>query len=750
MGKSGKKFFYVFVIVASLKLMATLSAEGIRDTNINGEENVSQDNFCPPHSVVGPLSEFSLYDPVDCMLRDLETAHQIDAEQKDELPYFYNFSTVCGYFTMPSGRMPPMGTYSFGAFRPPPYNIYGVSLQPFDRIEVSLNYRVLKGITEANFGTKGFGDDADRVANIKLNILSPRDGISWIPSISIGADDFIGTSRFNSQYGVMTKQWKSANLETSLGWSRGRMKGWFGAAAWSPWRKYKNEYLQSLSFIAEYDNIDYKNHRYEHPEGREVKCRINGGIAYTVWDMLQVSISSLRGTKIAGGASFRYPLGTSEGLFTKIHDPLPYTSPIDTESLGVTRPENEFALELAYALNDQGLDLCCIYLDPQCDGDRLWIKVINNRYREEKVVRERLQDTLAALAPSNIVSITVVTEADAVPVQSYTFRTEDLRRFRLGLIGAREMAVLSPMREALRHPSGSTLIYKKNLHVWLFTFRPRLLTFFGSTTGKFKYNIGLLASPEGYFFNKYYYKFQFGYSIHSTMWNIGGVDVLNPSQLPNVRTDTIKYYQNNSVSLEKAFIQRSFALGKGCFYRLATGYFEIAYGGVATEFLYWPVHSNWAVGLEAASVLKRRYRGIAFTHKIRKYKGEIPHYIDFYGLQYFGDIYYYFRPLQLEFKVMGGQFLARDKGARFEVTRQFPSGLRLTVWYTATNGHDKVNGHTYFDKGVAFALPLDFFLSKSSRTYVGYGISAWLRDVGAVAETGKQLYNTLREERINY
>lgn len=682
------------------------------------------------------------------MMQDLEIAEEIDAERNDRLPFFYDFSMIGGYFTMPSARMPPMGTFGFGSARPPPYNIYGISFQPFDRIEASVNYRVYKGVTEPNFGKEGFGDDADRVGNIKLGILTPKDGFPNAPCISIGADDFIGTSRFNSQYGVITKEWRTIDLETTIGWSRGRMKGWFGGAAWSPFRKSQLILLKDLSLVAEYDNINYKKHPHEHPQGRDVSCRVNGGLIYVgCWDMLQVSLSTLRGKTIAGGASFRYPLGTTEGFLPKLKDPLPYTSPVDTEPLGVTRPENEFVQELAYAFKDQDLDLSSVYITHCPEGDRIWMMVINNHYREEQIVRERLQDVLAALVPSNIACITVVMEADAVPTQSYTFRTQDLRRYRVGLICPHELAILAPMREATKPPSKGTLIYKRKKPVWLFTFRPRVLTFFGSSTGKFKYSVGLLASPEGYLFDQFYYKVQVGYTIYSTMWKIKDVDRLNPSQLPNVRTDTIRYFQNNSISLEKAFIQKSFNLGKGCFCRLATGYFEIAYGGIATEFLYYPVNSDWGVGLEAATVLKRRYQGLAFTQKIRKFHGTHAEYLGFVGVQYFLDLYYNFKPLDLEFKVMAGQFLAKDKGARFEVMRQFPSGLRLSLWYTLTNGHDKVNGHTYYDKGFAFSIPLDFFLMKSSRTYINYAMSAWLRDVGAIAETGKQLFYTLWEER---
>ncbi len=96
-----------------------------------------------------------------------------------------------------------------------------------------------------------------------------------------------------------------------------------------------------------------------------------------------------------------------------------------------------------------------------------------------------------------------------------------------------------------------------------------------------------------------------------------------------------------------------------------------------------------------------------------------------------------------------GQFLAKDKGVRTEVGRYFKSGVRFSLWCTVTNGHDQVNGKTYFDKGFSFLIPLDIFLKQSSLSYLGYVMSAWLRDVGARAATGKRLYWTLEESRRN-
>lgn len=681
---------------------------------------------------------------------DLEIVRRVDEEINDKLPFFYNESLVGGYLNMPSARMAETGTVAFGGGRVPPYNIYGLNFQPFERMELAGNYRVFKGIKEPNFGREGFGDDADRIGNIKLAALLPSDGYDLLPSFSIGADDFMGSKRFNAQYIVMTKQWLNYNFECTLGWGRKRLKGFFGGAAWTPFRKSCIPILKDISLIAEYDAYDYKKHQPEHPKGRKVSSRINGGIAFVGWDTLQITAHSVRGEKIAVSGSIRYPLGTTCGLLPKIDDPPDYLSPIVTEPIGLLRTDCDFVQELAYALSDQGLDLFSVYLFYNCEMKKeFWIKIVNNRYRLESDVRDRLQHVLSAVMPCDIAAVTVVIEADAFPCHSYRFCTEDLYRFRQCLIGTQELEILAPMIEAVPPPGeyDSTLLFHRRKSIWEFTLRPRLLTFFGSASGKFKYNLGLIASPEGYLFDQIYYKFQLSYAIKSSMVGLSSTDRLNPSQLPNVRTDTLKYFQTNTVSVEQAYLQKSFNLGKGYFCRVAGGYFEPAYGGGAAEILYYPVDSSWAIGVQSACVMKRRYKGIAFTHKIRKLDGHTPHYIGFLGVQYFLNLYYEFEPLKLDLEATIGQFLAKDKGIRMQVSRYFQSGVSVGIWYTVTNGHDHVNGHTYYDKGFFFSIPLDIFLKQSSRNYIGYAMSAWLRDVGAQAATGKPLYTTLYDER---
>jgi len=676
------------------------------------------------------------------LFNDLALIKEIDERQRDSLPLFYNGSMVGGYFNMPSSRTTREGIAAFGTMHLPPYEAYAINFQYFDRLELSLNYRIYSGVLDSTFGHLGFGDEAERTGNIKFILNLPDDGFSGFPTFAVGLEDFLGTRKFYSQYVVGTKSWANKNLEVTLGWGRKRIKGFFGGIAWTPWRKENLPLLSNLSFMLEYDAYNYQNHPHEHPKGRKVDSRINIGLGYLFRETLQLTFNSLRGREFCAMGSLRYPFGDSKGFIPKVRNPAFYETPADQEPLGILRPAKEFTHELGHLLGDQGLDLYQVYLT--AEGD-LWIKVINNMYREEPIIRKRLQRVFAAILPSNISKVTVTIEANGILCQSYTFRREDLARYYCGEVAEFEMATLSPMKNSTGYPFNGTSLFKRKKAVWLFTFRPRIQTFFGSSTGKLKYNLSLIATPCGYLLDEIFYELQVGYAIKSSILHLNDTDFLNPSQLPNVRTDTIKYYQTYSLSLEKGYLQKSWNRGRW-FYRLATGYFEPAYGGVAAEILYYPVGYNWAIGVEEATVWKRHYHGFRFSRKIRRLHGHIPFYVPFLGIQAFLSLHYTWR--DFDFLIKGGQFLAKDRGVRFQVSRLFSSGLIASLWYTLTDGKDHVNGKIYYDKGFAFSLPIDFFLPRSNRAYIGYGMSAWLRDVGAEASTGTTLYPTIQLERI--
>lgn len=668
----------------------------------------------------------------------------------DRLPVTYNHWQQGGYLNMPSARMGQEGEIGFGYSSVPPYRVYSLRGQVIDRLEVTSNYRIFRGIDDPILTPLGFGDLSDKGINAKLSLFCPEDSQYQLPGIAVGIDDFIGTKNFKAEYVVLTQVFLDYDCEFSIGYGWDRIRRGFGGMAWIPFRRCGNPYLQGITLVAEYDAVPYKSSRIEkHPKGRDKKSPFNFGIKYRLWDNIDFSLAYVRGKHFAFSASAFYNFGMTKGLVVKYQDPLPYNAPVNLEPIGYRRTEDMLAQDLLYAMRRQGFALLELSLScDDCGQKILRLQVVNLAYLAEHYVRIRLNHLLASLIPSNIDYVIVTIQSEGFPIQEYRYSMEYVWQYGEKQMGGHELRVLTPLCEASRPNICCTrVLFKQNRNLLNVELLPKTHTFFGSSKGKFKYALGVNLGINGYIGNDIYYSILLGYTFASRLGDLTGIDRLNPSQLPNVRTDIIEYYKQRSITVDQAYLQKSWNLGRGFYSRVALGIFEEEYGGVAGEVLYYPVHANWAIGIEGAWLKKRTFSGLGFTDKIRQLHGFVPFHKRFRWSQYFLDLYYEWKEAKLDFKIMIGKFLANDKGARFEVTRYFPSGLRISAWYTTTDGHDKINGRTYHDKGVGFSMPLDIFYTYSDRSRWGYGMSAWLRDVGVFAETGLRLYPLIREER---
>jgi hypothetical protein len=451
---------------------------------------------------------------------------------------------------------------------------------------------------------------------------------------------------------------------------------------------------------------------------------------------------------VAASVSAWYNWGTTEGFITKFEDPLPYSSPRLLEPLGPCRPEMQLGRELETPFLCQGFQLLEVALGSTCQGKTLYLTVFNNSYRTQGVFRERISALLANLIPDNITHVVVTLNSEGFPVQQYLFYMPFVREFGQGDMGQYQLNVLTPEVEwTPRAPFEANVLFKRSMPLTNFYVEPKTQTYFGSCKGKFKYVLGLHAGVDGFLQGDVYYSVLLGLNIFGDVSDVGDVDRLNPSQLINVRTDSVNYFKNRDITLDEAYLQKNWALGKGFYTKLSLGYFEMAYAGVAGEALWYPLRYPFAVGIEGAGLKKRNYRGLGFQEKIRKFNGFVPTYLPFTGSQYFVNFYYRWFDAYLDFKVSCGKFLANDYGVRFQVSRYFESGLRIYAWMSITNGNDHINDKLYYDKGIGFTMPLDIFYTHSDRERWGYGMSAWLRDVGATAATGRDLYEMISEER---
>ncbi len=174
-------------------------------------------------------------------------------------------------------------------------------------------------------------------------------------------------------------------------------------------------------------------------------------------------------------------------------------------------------------------------------------------------MRKRIELILASITPSNIADVTVVIEADGVSEHEYKFRVRDLKRYAEGKMGDEEFKIIAPLREASSTPSiyDAALLYRRRKRIWMLTFRPWMRTFFGSSRGKFKYEVGFSLGPEGYLFDQIYYSLYGSYTAFASTQDISTQDTLNPSRIINVRTDSLRYNQSSSFHIDQAFLQKS-------------------------------------------------------------------------------------------------------------------------------------------------------------------------------------------------
>jgi hypothetical protein len=683
----------------------------------------------------------------------LEAVALIDKKINERFPLTFNHLFTTGYFVTHSARMTEAGSLGLGVAYAPPYFNWNGRIQPLSHLELSANYRIFLNYEDPLLGPHGFGNYADRGANFKFAFFSPDESLYILPGIAFGIDDFMGSKKFTTYYLVMTKVFREWGLEVSGGWgaglyTKGPSRGFFAGFSWFPFWQCTPSLFRGVGFSAEYDPINYR--KDPHPEGHVSKTPINFGIKYSIGNVFEFSTGYLRGKELAINGSLRYSWGSICGFLPKINDPLPYVSPVNINPLGCRRNLEDTLQQLDEALKEQGFRLLkgMIYEPNELGGYQLWLKVINCCYRQERIVRLRLESLLAAFTPINISQVIIILESEGLPCQQYCFDRRLLERYLCHTISPYEFDILSPRENVSPHPCQAKNVFYRQNKRWCGRISPRLETFFGSAKGKFKYDFGFKGWSEGFLPGDILYELQLSYTLLSTIEKLNDFDFIHPSQLLHVATDYIRYRQKNSFYCDALYLQKNHNFGKGLFGRISGGYFQVNYAGVAGELLWYPAQSCLAFGLEGAVVKKRQYDGLGFQSKLRKFQGRTPVFVPYFTLQqYFLSLYLDFPAFYFFTKLSVGQFLARDKGFRAEVTRYFENGLRLTGWMTFTNGADVMHGERYFDRGISLELPLDLFFKRSSRRVWNYGMAAWLRDAGYATSTGRGLFNIVNRER---
>ena len=652
-----------------------------------------------------------------------------------------------GLINMPDARFNPDGTLRFGMAYARPYFDVSANATLLPWLETNLAVTRITGVAGFAVDTNGFGAGygsyKDKNAGLKIRLVAED---RWWPSVAVGAQDPFGTSLFPRRYAAATKTLGDAQV--TLGYGRQLIDGAFGGVRYSP------AWLGSWSLVTEYDASDYRN--FPFAEQTHVSGRTRGFSAAIEYRLgwMTAAISNQRG--VAGaGASLSIPLDRQEWI-PKSSEPEPYAKLIPRPTLAQWGEDASYRKRMYQALFRQDFKDVRIRLEPNA---RLALTLTSSRISQMSRAVGRAARTALLLAPLETTAIRVTYTTHGLPVATYEFSDmRKLNRYFNGMLTRSELAESVAIRyadpssysereksdllAALEEPTQAKVLYGDEGHfisfksqgagLDVFQIRPTLNAYINGPN-VFQYALGVLTTYE----RELSERLSLNTGVNTILYeNISEALGANDSTLPHVRSDFGEYAKGPRVRVDRVLVNRVYQPSERTYARLTGGWLEQMYGGVGAQWLYVARGAPWAFDVSVDAVKQRDFDGR-------------------FGFQDYQTVtalaaFHYRLPYQSTFTTRFGRFLARDYGARFEISRRFRIGMELGAWYTVTNAVDSGVGNesNYRDKGIFVSIPFEALLPADTRAETGISLAPWTRDVGQMLNSHVDLYRMLEKPLV--
>lgn len=383
-------------------------------------------------------------------------------------------------------------------------------------------------------------------------------------------------------------------------------------------------------------------------------------------------------------------------------------------------PAEDVRKELASQLQKQGFFLTAVdYKSPKAT-----LFLTNSRYRQVPKAIGRAARTAAAVLPPEYQELEIIFMDNGMEMLSATLYRADLERALSPYGGSIEEAWL---RTRIERPEAkaedASNPEKAEYPGFGWNIRPALRQ--------------TLGRPESFILYQAWVRLN-GTMVITPGLNLAGglgINVSNnfdkmripsDSLLPHVRSDIKNYLQEGTTAMTYLQADYTKQVATDTYARLYGGYLEEMFGGVGGEVLYKPFGREWAIGLDVAWAKQRDYDQ---WFKFRPYDVVTGHLTG----------YYHYEPMGVDARLKVGRYLAGDKGATFELSRTFDSGITVGAFATFTDVSAKQFGEGRFDKGIYFIFPLDNLYVKSTRGSLGWLWRPLTRDGGQTLNNRRPL-----------
>lgn len=658
-----------------------------------------------------------------------------------------------GYVNMPSAWVEVDGTLSTGYSYDRPYGSFWASATVLPMLQVTGRYVSINGIAgfsnvPGEYGS-GYGRYKDKVFSAKLNLVKES---AWVPAISVGINDMLGTGLFKGRYVVASKVLgPDRNIEASIGYGTQRFDGAFAGIRWAP------RAAPGWALVAEYDATDYKNDmRAEESGAAKRRKGPSVGLEYR-WGWLGAQIARHR-DHFSANAYVSIPFSEREFLPKLFEPPYfqaknapPRVSAAEWHSSGR-------AAALVQALVKQDYKNVRVEF---ADGT-LRLALTNSRIANMGRAVGRASRTALAFAPEGARAIHVTYTKVEQPIATYEFF--DLKRlsdYLTGLgdresflqtvlvrysnpadkVGDQEEGLLAAIHDEgaalgmrVGHEGSMVQVSSEDREANRFKLQPKVSFFFNDPSGALRYETAVTSNYDKRLGDGLYFNSALKLNLFE---NVSGVKQGSNSVLPHIRTDIAEYKRGSRFKLNRALLNKYMTLDEHWYARASVGLYEEMFRGAGGQVLYLPKDKRWAADLSIDALQQRDFKGWLGKR-------------DYSTVTALGALHYKL-PYDITVTGRAGRFLAKDQGVRLEFKRRFRSGVEVGAWYTKTNGRDITSPGTpsdpYNDKGIFLSIPLNIMLPSDTQAVAGFAISPWTRDVGQMVGSPGDLYELFEDPR---
>lgn len=666
-----------------------------------------------------------------------------------------------GLIQMPTARMNKEGEFSINYFDTDQYRRYSLSLQLFPWLETTVRYVDVRTRTYSN--DPSFSGDQtlkDKGIDAKFRLLKES---QWLPELSVGARDLGGTGLFASEFVAANKRLGPLDFTLGMGWgylgSRDNISNPFceasdrfcdrptdtlgkggkvdtskmfrGPAALFGGVEYQTPW-QPLRLKLEYDGNDYKNGNGknepalgENIGGLAVDSPVNVGAVYRAFDWLDVQASYQRGNTFGFGITMRTNFNELTPSWNDVsHPDYDATQQPEAGQADWGRLQTELADNAGYKRTD-------IYQD----NDTLIVSGEQTKYRDRAEAQARAAVLLANQVPENIKQVQLVERKKSLDLTAHEFDMAELR------LAADNAYIGADMTDAMvaKEPSYSataTPLAEHNQRV-RFGISPVLKQSLGGPESFYMYQVGLKANAETNITKQWLVSAGLYVNLFDNFDKLNeNIDGSTPA-VPAVRTQIRKYVKDQPVRLDNLQLTWMDRVTKDWYAQAYGGYLELMYAGVGGEVLYRPANSKWAIGANANRVKQRDYDSQTGMLDYTVNTGHVSAYLEMPWLD------------ETLLQVHAGQYLAGDKGATFDISHKFDSGVIAGAFATFTDISSDDFGEGSFNKGFYLSIPFDVMTLNPSTSR---GKLSWVpltRDGGQMVGRKYSLYN-LTDARAPY